>query len=82
MRESNSHQRFWRPLSYHLTNPLNVVIIAYVGIIHVKPEVVKQYYLSGFWILKRIEKKYLGKAVTSYYNYKRKLVTAYGRSIE
>src|SRR5699024_843813 len=22
MRESNSHQRFWRPLSYHLTNPL------------------------------------------------------------
>ena len=24
MRESNSHQRFWRPLSYHLTNPLRV----------------------------------------------------------
>ena len=23
MRESNSHQRFWRPLSYHLTNPLS-----------------------------------------------------------
>ena len=23
MRESNSHQRFWRPLSYHLTNPLH-----------------------------------------------------------
>ena len=23
MRESNSHQRFWRPLSYHLTNPLD-----------------------------------------------------------
>lgn len=22
MRESNSRQRFWRPLSYHLTNPL------------------------------------------------------------
>ena len=25
MRESNSHQRFWRPLSYHLTNPLNIM---------------------------------------------------------
>ena len=24
MRESNSHQRFWRPLSYHLTNPLYI----------------------------------------------------------
>ena len=24
MRESNSHQRFWRPLSYHLTNPLSL----------------------------------------------------------
>ena len=23
MRESNSRQRFWRPLSYHLTNPLS-----------------------------------------------------------
>ena len=28
MRESNSHQRFWRPLSYHLTNPLYYKIIA------------------------------------------------------
>ena len=28
MRESNSHQRFWRPLSYHLTNPLSVLISA------------------------------------------------------
>ena len=27
MRESNSHQRFWRPLSYHLTNPLNMKLI-------------------------------------------------------
>ena len=27
MRESNSHQRFWRPLSYHLTNPLHYKII-------------------------------------------------------
>ena len=26
MRESNSRQRFWRPLSYHLTNPLCVSI--------------------------------------------------------
>ena len=26
MRESNSHQRFWRPLSYHLTNPLAEVL--------------------------------------------------------
>ena len=25
MRESNSHQRFWRPLSYHLTNPLQSI---------------------------------------------------------
>ena len=24
MRESNSRQRFWRPLSYHLTNPLYI----------------------------------------------------------
>lgn len=27
MRESNSHQRFWRPLSYHLTNPLYPYVI-------------------------------------------------------
>ena len=27
MRESNSHQRFWRPLSYHLTNPLYINIM-------------------------------------------------------
>ena len=26
MRESNSHQRFWRPLSYHLTNPLQSIL--------------------------------------------------------
>ena len=26
MRESNSRQRFWRPLSYHLTNPLFHII--------------------------------------------------------
>ena len=26
MRESNSHQRFWRPLSYHLTNPLYLIL--------------------------------------------------------
>ena len=24
MRESNPRQRFWRPLSYHLTNPLYI----------------------------------------------------------
>lgn len=31
MRESNSRQRFWRPLSYHLTNPLycNSLLSAY-----------------------------------------------------
>ena len=29
MRESNSHQRFWRPLSYHLTNPLNSIKMTY-----------------------------------------------------
>ena len=38
MRESNSHQRFWRPLSYHLTNPLCFVSVA---IIHTKGTVVK-----------------------------------------
>ena len=27
MRESNSHQKFWRLLSYHLTNPLYVINI-------------------------------------------------------
>ena len=27
MRESNSRQRFWRPLSYHLTNPLYSVLL-------------------------------------------------------
>ena len=27
MRESNSHQRFWRPLSYHLTNPLQCLLL-------------------------------------------------------
>ena len=27
MRESNSHQRFWRPLSYHLTNPLCLLLL-------------------------------------------------------
>ena len=26
MRESNSRQRFWRPLSYHLTNPLYLIL--------------------------------------------------------
>ena len=25
MRESNPHQKFWRLLSYHLTNPLNTI---------------------------------------------------------
>ena len=29
MRESNSHQRFWRPLSYHLTNPLHFLSVTY-----------------------------------------------------
>ena len=29
MRESNSHQRFWRPLSYHLTNPLYSIKMTY-----------------------------------------------------
>ena len=27
MRESNSRQRFWRPLSYHLTNPLYSILL-------------------------------------------------------
>ena len=36
MRESNSRQRFWRPLSYHLTNPLCIYksylhTISYLG---------------------------------------------------
>ena len=35
MRESNSHQRFWRPLSYHLTNPLQVYFIYSQNYIHV-----------------------------------------------
>ena len=30
MRESNSHQRFWRPLSYHLTNPLYSIKMTYL----------------------------------------------------
>ena len=34
MRESNSHQRFWRPLSYHLTNPLQVYFIYSQNYIH------------------------------------------------
>ena len=29
MRESNSHQRFWRPLSYHLTNPLHYLLYTF-----------------------------------------------------
>ena len=27
MRESNSHQKFWRLLSYHLTNPLYIIVL-------------------------------------------------------
>ena len=44
MRESNSHQRFWRPLSYHLTNPLSkptCKISFTVAIIHIKATIVK-----------------------------------------
>ena len=43
MRESNSHQRFWRPLSYHLTNPLYVISVT-VAIIHIKATFVKLLY--------------------------------------
>ena len=46
MRESNSHQRFWRPLSYHLTNPLYsdvvVKVLTTVVIIHKHFEFVKR----------------------------------------
>ena len=34
MRESNSRQRFWRPLSYHLTNPLYINIMRVFTLIY------------------------------------------------
>ena len=34
MRESNSHQRFWRPLSYHLTNPLHFISFLFYYLLH------------------------------------------------
>ena len=44
MRESNSHQRFWRPLSYHLTNPL-YLISRYV------PSKPHTHYIISLWTL-------------------------------
>ena len=55
MRESNSHQRFWRPLSYHLTNPLSkptCKISFTVAIIHIKATIVKlivHFYYKEFY---------------------------------
>ena len=55
MRESNSRQRFWRPLSYHLTNPLSkptCKISFTVAIIHIKATIVKlivHFYYKEFY---------------------------------
>ena len=54
MRESNSHQRFWRPLSYHLTNPLYDMIKMWLSKPHSLPKICtfKTTYMLTFpWII-------------------------------
>ena len=50
MRESNSRQRFWRPLSYHLTNPLycNSLLSAYY-LYHISSIYVNRIFHFFFW---------------------------------
>ncbi len=47
MRESNPRQRFWRPLSYHLTNPLYALVALDIYTTHIG---VLSMYISCFII--------------------------------